>query len=125
MNEPLEVTRLARALAVHSGARLALIAENVANADTPGYRARDLPDFSDIFEQSAPSLRQTRPGHLPAITDSPAPIEMNGIASLDGNTVSLETELVRAAEVRQDHAMALAIYRSTSDIVRSALGSRA
>lgn len=124
MNEPLEVTRLARALAAHSGARLALIAENVANADTPGYRARDLPDFSEVFEKGAPSLRQTRPGHLPAINDSPALIEMNGIASLDGNTVSLETELVRAAEVRQDHAMALAIYRSTSDIVRSALGRR-
>ena len=38
----LELTRMAQALASHSGARMDVIARNVANADTPGYRARDV-----------------------------------------------------------------------------------
>ena len=46
----LTVFQTAHAMSVHAGARQALIAQNVANADTPGYRARDLPAFDQIFE---------------------------------------------------------------------------
>lgn len=124
MIEPLEIARMAQALAAHSGDRLSLIAENVANADTPGYRARDLPDFAAIYDDGALPLRQSRTGHLAGGSAQPATILNEGGASPDGNTVSLETEMVRAAGVRQDHAMALAVYRSASEIVRSALGRR-
>jgi flagellar basal-body rod protein FlgB len=124
MMEPLEVTRLARALAAYSGERLSLIAENVANSDTPGFHARDLPNFGAVFRDDGESLRQTRPGHLSGSANSASAVESFGLASLDGNTVSLEAEMVRAAEVRQDHATALAVYRSTSDIIRTALGRR-
>jgi flagellar basal-body rod protein FlgB len=44
--------------------------------------------------------------------------------SPNGNTVSLETEMVRAVEVKQQHDMALAVYRTVSDIVRTSLGRR-
>ena len=47
----LELTRMAQALASHSGARMDVIARNVANADTPGYRARDVVVFSDTYSQ--------------------------------------------------------------------------
>lgn len=124
MFEPLDVTRMAQALAAHSGERLSLIAENVANADTPGYRARDLPDFAATFQAGDLSLRQTRSGHIAGGASLPAVVLAEGSASPDGNTVSLEAEMVRAAGVRQDHAMALAVYRSASEIVRSALGRR-
>jgi flagellar basal-body rod protein FlgB len=40
----------------------------------------------------------------------------------NGNTVSLEQEMVKAASARQDHEMALAIYRNTSSIIRASLG---
>ena len=124
MIEPLDITRMAQALAAHSGERLSLIAENVANADTPGYRARDLPDFAAAFRAADLSMRQTRAGHVAGGSSLPAVVLAKGSASPDGNTVSLETEMVRAAGVRQDHAMALAVYRSASEIVRSALGRR-
>ncbi len=125
MLETLEVTRMARTLAARSGERLSLIAENVANADTPGYQARDLPDFAETYADAAMPMRATRPGHLSAGTALAAAAEaLPGTASPDGNTVSLESEMVRAAEVRQDHQMALAIYRSTGEIIRSALGRR-
>ena len=42
MFEKLELTRMAQSLAAQSGARMAVIAENVANADTPGYKAKDV-----------------------------------------------------------------------------------
>ena len=47
MFEKLEITRMAQALAAQSGSRMAVIAQNVANADTPGYKAKDVPAFAD------------------------------------------------------------------------------
>jgi flagellar basal-body rod protein FlgB len=50
------------------------------------------------------------------------PVVLRGSDAPNGNSVSLESEMVKAAEVRQQHDMALSIYRSTSDILKLALG---
>lgn len=123
MFEKLELTRMAQALASHSGARMAVIAENVANADTPGYKAKDLPDFATVFADPG-QLRTTRAGHLTGAPDAarPAATASRGHESPNGNSVSLEAEMVKSVEARQDHDMALAIYRATSDVIRASLG---
>lgn len=107
MMEKLELTRMSQGLAAHSGARLGLLARNVAHADTPGYRAMDLPRFAEVYRSSSGG-KGAEPLHLPR--------EPNG------NSVSLEDQMRRMADVRQAHEMALAVYRSTSGIVRTALG---
>ncbi len=126
MFEKLEIVRMAQAMASHAGARQGAIATNIANADTPGYKAQDLPDFAQSYGTWGTMLRATRPGHLAAGHGSPVTVARvsSGAASPDGNTVSLETEMVKAVEVRQQHDMALAIYRSTSDILRNSLGRK-
>ena len=43
MDLKLNVLQLASGLMAHASARQRVIAENVAHADTPGYKARDLP----------------------------------------------------------------------------------
>ena len=45
-------------------------------------------------------------------------------AAPDGNTVSLARELVKSVDARQQHDMALSVYRATSEIVRTSLGRR-
>ena len=127
MFEKLQITAMAQALASHSGARLGLIAQNVANADTPGYKAMDLPSFAEAYRAAEPdALRQTRPGHLGGLGEETlaTPRRGTGAEAPNGNSVSLEQEMVKAAGVRQDHEMALAIYRSTSDIIRASLGRK-
>lgn len=122
MFEKLTLTAMSQALAAHSGARIGLVAQNLANADTPGFKAKDLISFADVWRAGDP-LRATRPGHL---SQGQGRAEVERVADLrhgapNGNTVSVETEMVKAAEARQSHDMALAIYRSTSTIIRSAL----
>lgn len=123
MFENLDVFRLSHALARHAGARQAVVARNMANADTPGYGARDIAPFS-AFLDAPPGMRATRPGHL---------FGQGGALALDaredrgaardpnGNSVSLETEMLRAVDVQQDHARALAIYRSGLTVLRTAI----
>jgi flagellar basal-body rod protein FlgB len=123
MFEKLELIQMAQSLAAHSGARMAVIAENVANADTPGFKAKDLPSFAEVFAADSDPMRSTRPGHLiagePAL---PAATTSRGHESPNGNSVSLEAEMVKSVEARQNHDMALAIYRATSDVIRASLG---
>ncbi len=127
MFEDLSITRMAEALANHAGARLGLIARNVAEADTPGYKAMDLPDFASTYQDAELNgMRATRPGHLTSSAPKmePVPEASNSEMSPDGNTVSLEHEMVRSVDVRQQHDMALAVYRSATDIIRASLGRR-
>lgn len=127
MFERIETMRMATQMAVHAAGRQAVIAANVANADTPGYRAADLRSFAETFEKGPRTLdlRSTRPGHVAA---SPRRFEgeivndKSAEPSPNGNTVSLETELVRSASAKRQHDVSLAIYRSSLDVLRTALG---
>lgn len=122
MFEKLEITRMAQALMTHAGGRLALTAQNVAHADTPGYRARDLPDFAATYRDGM-AMTATREGHFGKVSDdSPRPRALSLPADPNGNTVSVEAEMIRASEARQAHDMALAIYRSVGAVTRAALG---
>jgi flagellar basal-body rod protein FlgB len=127
MFEKLEITAMAQAMASHAGARLGAISQNMANADTPGYKARDVADFSTVWDaEQTGGMRATRKGHLGSVAQTMTPeiIASHGASSPNGNSVSLESEMVKAVEVRQQHDMALAIYRNTSNIIRASLGKR-
>jgi flagellar basal-body rod protein FlgB len=124
-----QVMEIAAARAAHAALRQSAIAGNVANADTPGYRAKDVAAFESIWQDmSGEGLRHTRPGHLGgtgapatgAVTARPQP----GTLSPNGNDVSLESEMVAAATVKKDHDLALAVYRTSLDILRASLGRR-
>jgi len=124
MFEKLELTRMAQDMAARAGARMGVIARNVANADTPGFQAMDLPSFAETYQENSRAMRATRAGHF-GNADQPQEPKLRrakGAGAPNGNTVSLEQEMVKTASVRQDHEMALAIYRNTSDIIRASLG---
>ncbi len=89
------------------GARQRVIASNVANEETPGYRAKDL-QFKEALSQAAKGatmvhVRGTHPGHIVAgvanahargrIIEVPAPD-----LPLDANSVSLDTEMAKLSD---------------------------
>lgn len=121
------ISRIAGALASHAAQRQSIIAQNVANADTPDYKARDVTAFSRLVAEGGEGLRVTRPGHLGQAEPFAAgePIRRAGEASPNGNDVSLEDEMIASAEARQSQQMALGIYRSVSAIMRTSLGRAA
>ena len=81
------------------GERIGVLASNLANADTPGYKARDI-DFREVLSQSEPAsqlpLMVTQAGQISTATADQAygalkyrnPYQ----ASLDGNTVEMPIE---------------------------------
>ena len=120
------VMKLAQELARYSGARQAQIAKNIANADTPGYRARDLIEFSDIHRRNETStdMRSTRTGHMlrDHSSGSARSVDLGGEAAPNGNNVSLEEQMSLSTDARSNHDLALTVYRSSLDILRTSLG---
>lgn len=126
MFDKIDLFTLSQAAARHAAARQGTIAQNVANADTPGYAARDLAPFSDSYGGGATPLRQTRAGHLAgsgANLDLTPQIQRSA-ASPNGNAVSLEGEMVKSVDAKRDHDLALAIYKTSLGILRTSLGRR-
>jgi flagellar basal-body rod protein FlgB len=129
MFDSLDLFRLAGAMARHAGQGQALAAQNVANADTPGYRPARLPEFRDLYGQGAsgPAPRATRPGHLNGQAPGALraePLTEEGPRGLNGNGVSLEVEMLHSVAAKRQHDRALAIYRHGLTLLRSTIQTR-
>jgi flagellar basal-body rod protein FlgB len=97
--------KLGNAFGIHEQAltvrnqRNEILASNIANADTPGYKARDI-DFRQVLKQQKvemPNLKATQAGHFQTASVgrvSPQYIQYRQVAqpSLDGNTVDVQQE---------------------------------
>ena len=98
--------------------RLGVIANNVANADTPGYKAKRL-EFEDALRQAVSggdenlTMARTQPGHMGGGADlSQVSGELREVSQggrVDGNTVNTQQELERLGETRL-------IYRIVSEL---------
>lgn len=128
MHQNLTLFRMAHAMASHAGTRQAVIAQNIANADTPGYRPVDVVPFRDLVTNAAFGLRATRESHLNAGSNAGHPgivaASQTGNASPNGNGISIEEQMLNAVEAKRQHDRALAIYKSTLGILRTSLGRR-
>lgn len=127
MFEKLDIFQMSAAMARHAGQRQAVTAQNVANADTPGYVARDLPAFASFYVEpdALGAQRASRAAHLNGVMPGkPAPIiDVPGEGSPNGNQVSLETELLKSVDAKRQHDRALAIYKSSLSVLRSTIRS--
>jgi len=127
MFQNLEIFRTSYAMARHAGARQAVTAANMANADTPGYRARSIAPFADSYTMdSATEPRATRASHLSTGVGSNAPqVDISDAeASPNGNSVSLEQEMINSVEIQREHNRALAIYKHSLDVLRMSIGRK-
>jgi flagellar basal-body rod protein FlgB len=115
--------------------RQQVIAENIANAETPGFKAREAvaQDFPAAFAALADDSRTSiaRPRVSPterAVALGAAPIaeETRRAAAqetrADGNNVSLEGELLKMGDVQAQYAALTSLYRKSLGLIRTAVG---
>ncbi len=109
--------------------RQQVLAQNVANANTPGYQPRDVAPFALALGAAAGgSLAQTAPGHLsppggngsglPAGSRAGRPAER----APAGNAVGLEEQLGKVADTASVQALVVNLHRSYQSMMRVALG---
>jgi flagellar basal-body rod protein FlgB len=103
--------------------RQELLAQNVANANTPGYQARDLKPFAALLTNRPVALAETNPMHLVA-THSAFEQDRGTVAERapDGNAISLDEELTKLADTGGMHQLATNLYTKYMGMFRTALG---
>lgn len=131
-------------------ARHGVLAGNLANVDTPGYRARDLSTeaFQDQLKTALVESRQRGPNrspinpHLeslsPGVTSATRTIErqatdpyeemrdsMKGMLRHDENDISIEHQVAEIAKNHAQHNMALTIMNSQFRLLRTVISERA
>lgn len=118
-----------------SQARQRVLAENVANADTPKFQARDLAPLN--FEE-APlaasgrltpvSLTRTENSHIEGVGLSQSPFRNSNSRTFEvrpaGNAVNLEEEMMKVAANQMDFQAATALYTRSLGLIKIALGKR-
>ena len=107
--------------------RAEVLASNIANADTPGYKARDF-DFRALLQSQAPapqSMRVTHGRHIPADAGIVSPTEMVYRIplqpSLDGNTVDTQLEHTAYAANALEYQASLRFLSGNIQKLRTAL----
>ncbi len=106
-------------------ARQTAIASNVANANTPSYRAVDIQPFSAVLDSSPIELATTDPTHL-SLPQSEAgalrEVEVDPTEqTLSGNTVNIEQQMINLGDVNRDYTMNSDIRRVFHQLLLAAL----
>jgi flagellar basal-body rod protein FlgB len=113
----------AQALSLRSR-RMELLGLNIANSDTPNFKAKDV-DFKSVLQAtSSGALSTTNKAHLP-LTDSGSPDgEVYRIpydTSFDGNTVEMNVEQAKFGQAAADYQATLNILENRLGGIRKAL----
>lgn len=113
--------------------RQKVIAQNVANSDTPGYIPRDLTqvDFGRVMAESYNGniLRQntTDDQHMPSHREVADPKNRDQKtvyeAAPDGNAVIMEEQMIKGAETTMDYNLMTTLYQKNVNMIRTALGT--
>jgi flagellar basal-body rod protein FlgB len=109
-------------------ARQGVLAENVANADTPGYQAKDLapPNFERQLSLASLELDRTSAGHIAADTSEETQFATDESAKYEvrprGNSVSHEDEMMNMASNQMDYEAVTQLYTHSLDLIKLAAG---
>ena len=116
-------------------AGIALVAANVANADTPHFRGRDLaplkfddPPLVAPTAASGITLTRTASSHMEGVGLSQSPFANKNAPVYEvrpaGNAVNLEEEMMKVAANQMDFQTATALYTRSLNLIKTALGKR-
>lgn len=117
-------------------ARHAVLTQNVANADTPRYRPKDLvePDFASALKKQPAgvppvTVERTRAAHLAGISSISTTSRTTSIDGFEvapsGNAVLIEEQLRMMGSAARGYQLATSVYAKYVGLMRTAIGAGA
>ncbi len=117
------------------------LSQNIANADTPGYKAQELDkqDFSGLVDDlssaggatkmrsaAATGMRANRAGHMGPGGGGADDVQMKDAKGREesptGNTVVLEEEMLKVADNQMQYGMVVNLYKKNIGLLKTAMG---
>jgi len=102
--------------------RQKVISENVANSDTPGFKAKDVTSFAKMLEGTpSTGILTTNARHIGNAVETPgvqSVVDREAWSeTLNGNTVVLEQQTIKANEVGENYQLAAKLYRKGHELL--------
>lgn len=125
--QPIYLLDLASRKTAWLAAREAAVAGNIANANTPGYKTKDVASFADVLAKTQLDMSTTGSSHLSpagagslgaeAVADDQNDIDVTET----GNTVGMEGELTKAGDINREYALTTNIVKSFHAMLMASL----
>lgn len=113
---PIQLFELTSRQAEWLQVRQSVVAGNIANANTPGFRAKDVASFDSVLKASTLPMTATNPLHFTDLANETYVVESGvdeGAASqLSGNSVDLANELMKEGAVKRDYDLNTGIVKA-------------
>lgn len=106
------------AMARYAAEAQSVSATNIARANEPGYKAKEIESFDAFLARVSDNAAADPMTASFRLTESRGPMSPNG------NNVSLEQEVFNSAEAMGQHSLALSVYTKSMDLLRTAIGRR-
>lgn len=118
--QPIQLFDLASRQAEWLQARQEVVAGNIANANTPKYRAKDVTPFQAVLDNQNAGMVKTNPAHLSGnefsasgdVNVEEASLSQEIGVQESGNTVGLEDELSKAGDIKRQYSLNTALVSS-------------
>ncbi|MGG6896299.1 MULTISPECIES: flagellar basal body rod protein FlgB [Rhizobium] len=118
--QPIQLFDLASRQAEWLQARQEVVAGNIANANTPKYRSKDVTPFQAVLDNQNVTMARTDPAHLSGndfsssgnINVQEASLNQEIGVQESGNTVGLEDELSKSGEIKRQYGLNTALVSS-------------
>ena len=105
--------------------RQSLLAQNVANANTPNYRAKDVVPFESFLDSAGTAMATSNPRHMNISSSGPdsPKIKQDRIGEKvhSGNNVSVENELLKLGETNSQFALGTGLIKSFNRMITASL----
>jgi flagellar basal-body rod protein FlgB len=96
--------------------RQSVLAQNVANVNTPGYKALDVEPFEAVLNSTGIEMRQTQANHLSPTSGAGSDADTQEDAKWgvvhSGNSVSLEEQMLKSGEVSGAYARNTSVFKT-------------
>ncbi|MGN6550213.1 MAG: flagellar basal body rod protein FlgB [Pararhizobium sp.] len=122
--QPIQLFHLAAKQAHWLSVRQDVVAGNVANVNTPGYRAMDVEPFADVLAKEQTAMAATNPAHFGGV-GSDGTVKVENVADdtveikPSGNSVTLAEELIKTGDIRREFQLNVNVVRAFQGMMMS------
>lgn len=114
--QPIQLFELASRQAQWLTVRQNVVAGNIANANTPHYKAKDVKPFDSVLQNTGIQMAATNKAHF---TESFAASQVAEVGMLDGvqiqqsgNSVAIEQEMMKTGEIKRDYELSAGLVKA-------------
>lgn len=123
--ESIQLFELASRQAEWLSVRQSLISGNIANANTPGFRAKDVAAFDAVLQNTQLPMKATSPLHFTDSTTESYVVEpevnKGSATQLSGNSVELSDEMMKQGSIKRDFDLNAAIVKAFNKMMLTAV----